>query len=149
MNMCAKIVSVIAACAAPFICSARTAPSEPSDIPCAFLNTVDTTEEKPIAEVKINVGGKTAVYTDRPLIPSDFTVAEQIAARRINSPLSEKMRLVDEYLQNGADYKTALRVCFPLLDATVKDIADKMYVAPVDSTAAYKGGKFKIGRAHD
>lgn len=142
MNMCAKIVSVIAACAAPFMCAAHTAPSEHSDIPCALLYTVDTTEEKPIAEVKINVGGKTVVYTDRPLIPSDFTVTEQIAARRINSPLSEKMRLVDEYLQNGADYKTALRVCFPLLDATVKDIADKMYVAPVDSTAAYSGGKF-------
>ena len=44
------------------------------------MNTVDTTEEKPIAEVKINVGGKTVVYIDRPLIPSDFTVAEQIAA---------------------------------------------------------------------
>ncbi len=107
MNMCAKIVSVIAACAAPFMCAAHTAPSEHSDIPCALLYTVDTTEEKPIAEVKINVGGKTVVYIDRPLIPSDFTVAEQIAARRINSPLSEKMRLVDEYLQNGADYKTA------------------------------------------
>ncbi|MCI9459871.1 MAG: hypothetical protein HFJ21_05365, partial [Clostridia bacterium] len=53
--MCAKIVSVIAACAAPFMCAAHTAPSEPSDIPCALLYTVDTTEEKPIAEVKINV----------------------------------------------------------------------------------------------
>ncbi len=82
--MCAKIVSVIAACAAPFMCAAHTSPSEPSDIPYALLNTVDTTEEKLIAEVKINVGGKTAVYTDRPLIPSDFTVADR-KSTRLNS----------------------------------------------------------------
>lgn len=142
MDMCAKIVSVIAACAAPFLCAAHRAPSAPTDIACDLPSAVVETDRPAIAEVKINVDGETVVYTDSALVPSDFTVAEAMADRRINAPLVEKLQLVDEYLQNGADYKTALGVCFPLLDETVKKIAESLYVAPVDSEAKYSGGKF-------
>lgn len=95
--------------------------------------------------VDIIADGKTFTYTDSALMPSDFTVAEEIENRRINMPLEKKRELVDEYLRRGADYKTALDVCFPLLSRTVDKVAESLYVSPEDARAEYNNGIFTAG----
>lgn len=94
------------------------------------------------ASIDIRFGDKVFTYTDEYITPSDFTVAEEIERRRINAPLPLKMELTDKYLQKGADYKTALSVCFPRLVFAVDEVADYVYIAPVDSRAVYNGGRF-------
>lgn len=99
-------------------------------------------DERADVEIVIRTEDKKFVYKDAPIYPSDFTVAQEISDRRINAPLGKKIELVDVYLQNGADHKTALGVCFPLLIATVDEVADYVNVDPVDSEVKYEGGKF-------
>ena len=104
--------------------------------------------------VTISAGEKNFEYRDGFITPSDFSVAEEIERRRINAPLEKKIELVDEYVRNGADYKTAITVCFPLIERTVAEIADYLYVAPINSTVQYKNKRFtatesKPGRALD
>ncbi len=120
----------------------------------AAIECIATTEEQKSAEVKIYADDKIFTYTDSPITPTDFTVQEEISKRRINAPIAAKIELVDEYLQKGADYKTAMDVCFPLLTRKVKEIADHVYVAPVDACIRYENGKFTVvnereGRALD
>ncbi len=98
------------------------------------------------ASFDVIADGKTFTYTDEQIAASDFTVAEEIENRRINMPLSVKIELVDEYIRRGADYKTALSVCFPRLDKLVKEVSDAVYEPPVDSHAEYVGGVFKATR---
>lgn len=109
--------------------------------------------ERP-AHIEIEADGKTFTYDDEPIVPSDFSVAEEIERRGINRSLDSKLVLVDEYLRCGADYKTALSVCFPRLITFVDGIADKLYIPAVDSEVVYKDGTFfasehKIGRKLD
>lgn len=111
-------------------------------------------EQAQFASVEIIADSKTFVYNDEFIVPSDFTVAEQIENRKINSPLRDKISYVDMCLARGADYKTALGACFPLLVRTVDKIADFLYVAPTDARIVYSNGKFcvvgeKIGRMLD
>ncbi len=96
------------------------------------------------AQVRIIAGGKTFTYTDELIQPSDFTVAETIELRRINATAAEKMELVDSYIQKGADYKTALSVCFPRLSRTVDAASAHVYRAPVDAQVVYKNGVFSV-----
>lgn len=97
-----------------------------------------------MTEIIIVAGGKSFTYRDEPIAPSDFTVEEQIRDRRINAPLGEKLELVDKYLSKGADYQTALGVCFPLLDRTVELAARHVYVQAVDADVEYKNKTFKV-----
>ncbi|MDE6293601.1 MAG: VanW family protein, partial [Clostridiales bacterium] len=90
-------------------------------------------------------GGK-YIYTDTPIEPSDFTVIEQIAARRINAPLPEKIAYMDECVARGADYKTAVKQCFPVLVRELDKISKKVFVAPTDAKTVYKNGKFIVTR---
>ncbi len=107
-------------------------------------------------EVRLSIvaGDKSFEYTDEFITPSDFTVAEEIERRRINAPLEQKIELIDEYIKNGSDYKTAITVCFPLLERTVDEIARYVYIPPQDSTVIYRNKRFtasesKVGRALD
>lgn len=100
------------------------------------------------ASVTIIADGERFTYTDAVIEPSDFTVAEQIETRAINARLERKLDLVDTYLQKGADYKTALGVCFPLLPRTVEAVAEKLYVPPTDAEVKYKNGKFTATKEH-
>lgn len=88
--------------------------------------------------------GKSYTYADKPVTPSDFTVIEQIAARRINAPLSEKVLFMDECVARGADYKTAVKQCFPVLVRNLDEIADGVFVPPVDARVEYKNGRFTV-----
>ncbi len=84
------------------------------------------------------------VYTDRPIEPSDFTVIEQIAARRINAPLPQKIEYMDECVARGADYKTAVKQCFPVLVRELDEIADGVFVPPTDAKITYERGVFTV-----
>ncbi|MDE7107437.1 MAG: peptidoglycan binding domain-containing protein, partial [Clostridiales bacterium] len=84
------------------------------------------------------------VYTDKPVEPSDFTVIEQIAARRINAPLPRKIEYMDECIARGADYKTAVKQCFPILVRELDNIADSVFVPPTDAKTVYERGVFSV-----
>lgn len=84
------------------------------------------------------------VYTDKPVVPSDFTVIEQIAARRINAPLSQKIEYMDECIARGADYKTAVKQCFPVLVRELDGISDSVFVPPTDAKTVYEHGVFSV-----
>lgn len=103
-------------------------------------------EERSEARIVIVADGKEFVYTDEEIVPSDFTVAEEIEKRRINASLKDKIELVDMLLSKGADHKTALGYPFPLLHRTVEAAADRLYVAPVDATVVYRNGVFSVTR---
>ncbi|MCH5155153.1 MAG: VanW family protein [Clostridiales bacterium] len=102
----------------------------------------ENTESYPTLTVQC---GKDAyVYTDKPVIPSDFTVIEQIEARRINAPLAQKIEYMDECIARGADYKTAVKQCFPVLVRQLDGIADGVFVAPVNAKTEYRNGVFTV-----
>ncbi len=107
-----------------------------------------------VTTLTVVADGKSFTYRDEKITPSDFTVAEQIERRAINAPLEKKIELVDRYLSKGADYKTALGVCFPLLVRKVDEIAEYLYIAPTDAKVSYTNKQFfvsaeKTGRALD
>lgn len=111
--------------------------------PVATFTTADgVTDGQAAAEIVIRAEDKKFIYKDVKIYPSDFTVEQEIYDRRINAPLDKKIELTDVYLQNGADHKTALGVCFPLLIKTVDDVARYVNADPVDSQVKYEGGKF-------
>ena len=92
----------------------------------------------------VEYGDKSYTYTDKPIEASDFTVIEQIAARKINAPLSEKVLFMDECVARGADYKTAVKQCFPVLVRDLDKIADGIFVPPVDAKVEYRNGRFTV-----
>ncbi len=94
----------------------------------------------------ITYGTETYQYTDKPVEPSDFTVIEQIAARKINAPLPQKIEYMDECIARGADYKTAVRQCFPLLVRKLDGLCDKVFVPPTDAKTVYEHGVFSVIR---
>ncbi len=102
-----------------------------------------------VPKIEITAAGKTYTYVDEHVQPSDFTVQEEIDARRINAPLSEKIELVDLCLSRGADHKRALSVCFPRLIRVVDGIAAKMYVQPKNAEVKCRGGSIKIEKEHN
>ena len=83
-------------------------------------------------------------YEDKPIIPSDFTVIEQIAARNINAPLKQKVEYLDECVARGAKYKTAIAQCFPVLVRELDKISDRIFVPPTDAKTVYKDGRFTV-----
>lgn len=113
----------------------------------SFLQTgaarADTVESAPdIPVITITANGKRFTYKDEKIEPTDFTVAEEIRKRRINAPLKEKIELVDRYLSKGANYKTALNTCFPLLERTVNKVADFVFIPSEDADVEYKNKRF-------
>ncbi len=115
----------------------------------AFFNTDGTTADAYYgntarrAHIEIAACGKVYTYDDEKVVPSDFTVAEEIEKRGINAGLEKKIEIVDEYLRCGADYKTAINVCFPRLVNLIDGIAEKLYRPPVDSEVVYENGVFR------
>lgn len=114
----------------------------------------DTEEYASVPSVTITAFGKSYKYSDEKIIPSDFSVAEQIELRRINASLEQKTELVDLCLSKGADYKTALLTCFPRMQYTVDDVARDVCIQPTDARAVYNNGAFTVvseknGRALD
>lgn len=109
---------------------------------CGFAPDGSTPQS--YAELEISIDGKIYDYSDGPVAPSDFSVAEQIEKRRINSPLSEKIECVDGCLAHGASYRDALERCFPLLVRKVDGIADGLYTPPINAEVAYDGGRYGV-----
>ena len=103
----------------------------------------------PRASVTVTYADKQYTYTDDMIVPSDFTVAEQIEQRRINAPTEQKLEIVDDRLGKGADYKAALLYCFPRLEYFVKDLSEIVDEQPVDASVVYKNGKFSIKDERD
>lgn len=102
-----------------------------------------------VASITIIADGKKFVYTDELITPSDFTVQEEIELKKINAPLADKIMFVDMCLSKGADYKSALSVCFPLLIRTVDKAAEHIYVAPINAEVVYKNGMFTVTKESD
>ena len=108
----------------------------------------------PVTVVVVTERGEKFVYKDEYIVPSDFTVEEEIEQRKINAPLQEKIALVDMWMSNGADYSGALNVCFPRLNGFVDGIASALFVEATDAAVKYSNGKFfvtdhKVGRVLD
>ncbi len=139
LMMAAVAAALTAGCAERGVACA-----EYSEEVCGGITVQSERTDARRATVDIIAGSKTITYTDGPIIPSDFTVAAEIETRKINAPLGEKLELVDKYLQNGADYKNALGVCFPLLCRTVEKVAEEVSVPAVDAQVVYSGGKFSV-----
>ncbi len=123
---------------------------------CVSAPTVfDVSEEaEPRVRVAIVADGKRFEYSDEIVVPSDFTVTEEIERRRINDSLQKKIELCDARIQKGADYKSALLYCFPCLERTVNAAAAFVDREPIDAEIVYENGSYtvtseKIGRALD
>lgn len=110
----------------------------------AALAPQEQTTETEYPKLVVQYGGETYEYTDRPVAPSDFTVIEQIESRRINAPLPEKIAYMDECVARGADYKTAVKQCFPVLVRELDGIARSIFVPPTDAKTAYNNGVFSV-----
>ncbi len=83
--------------------------------------------------IELNYGDKKFTYRDSYIEPSNHVVAEEIYERRINAPYEEKIELISDKLKYGATYKTALLICFPLLEATVDRAISVINADPIDS----------------
>ncbi len=151
-GMTVKIVSIlIAAVCSAAGCAQGEAPERTECGSCGDARHIaeicDAKSET--ARITVVVDGKKYVYDDEKITPSDFTVADEIETRRINAPLENKIELVDTYLANGADFKTALEVAFPLLVRRVNEICAAAYEPPIDAQVVYRDGKFSVANGKD
>lgn len=85
------------------------------------------------AYIELYYGNEIFVYRDEYIEPSNHLVAEEIFERRINAPLESKLELIRRKLRNGADYKSAMLTCFPLLQNTVDGVIKTLNREPQDS----------------
>lgn len=109
---------------------------------CAPIADAKTQDDR--FSVVITAGDKQFTYTDTAIVPSDFTVAEEIERRCINGSISQKTQLVDTYLKCGADYRTALSVCFPLLPVTVEQAKEYINTPPQNAKIVYENGIYSV-----
>ncbi|MDR2202665.1 MAG: VanW family protein [Clostridiales bacterium] len=101
------------------------------------------------ARVEIVYNGRVFYYADEFITATDHTVEETIFNRKINSPLPDKLRLVEKCLTAGASYKDAVLYCFPLIAGTVSAAVAYIDRAPVDSVIKFNPDKtpmFEITR---
>lgn len=88
-------------------------------------------------------------YVDSLISPTDHLVAQEIFDRFINAPLSSKLAVVHSKVRGGADYKSAMLFCFPLLERTIEHIKSEINCSPTDSTIRFDPSKkpmFSISR---
>lgn len=135
--------AVVVAAALPW---AVTSAAHAEEAKPAAVAVVRADGENAAPTVTIAAAGEEFVYRDEYIEPTDFTVVEQIRTRRINAPLKEKFELVDKYLAKGADYKTALSVCFPRLAATVGAASERVYKPATDAEVTYRAERFTVSR---
>lgn len=83
--------------------------------------------------IELYYGNEVFIYKDEYIEPENHIVAEQIFERKINAPLNEKLEFIRRKLKGGADYKSAMLTCFPLLKNTVDEAIEKLNRDPVDS----------------
>ncbi len=97
--------------------------------------------------IDFTYNGRQYRYIDDKITASDHLVAQEIEERKINAPLEEKIKLVDKCINMGADYKSAILYCFPLLENKVTEIVGIVEKEAVDSSIKFNPAKkpmFKI-----
>lgn len=77
-------------------------------------------------------------YTDRPVIPTDYLVADEINTRGINASIKEKRATMSRVLRAGASYERAVTYCMPKLAAVVERAEKAIYVAPTDAELQFR-----------
>jgi len=90
------------------------------------------------ASIHFTYKGKSYHYIDELIAAPDHIVAEDIQLRKINAPLSEKMKLVEKVLTMDTDFKKAILVAFPLLQGVTDKITEEVNALPVDSTITFR-----------
>lgn len=130
------IIAALCVCALALFGMSATAFAEQAEL--------DGNDQNRRVRITVVARDKTFVYTDEHIVPSDFTVSEEIDRRKINAPLEEKIELIDKCLAKGASYKTAISVCFPLLERVVDDAARYLFVPATDAEVKYTGGGFTV-----
>ncbi len=83
--------------------------------------------------IELQYGYKKFAYRDEYIEPSNHLIAEEIFERKINAPYEEKIELIAHKIRGGADYKTAILTCFPLLENTVNKAVNEINILPSDS----------------
>ena len=80
---------------------------------------------------------KTYKYIDKPIKPTDFTVEINFHERKINAPLTQKIKFVEENIQIGNSVKNSILYTFPLLETTVKQIINDLTIMPIDASISF------------
>lgn len=109
----------------------------------AFLFLCGFKSDDNLTEITLEYGNYSVTYKDKFIQPTDHLVAEQIFNRKINAPLNEKLKTVEDCLYAGADFKTALLYSFPLLKRTVDEAVAKVNLAPTDSVIKFTPNSYK------
>ncbi|MBR2967374.1 MAG: VanW family protein [Clostridia bacterium] len=96
------------------------------------------------AVIELYYENESYVYIDEYISPSNHLIALEVFERSINAPLSEKMEIVSRKLKSGADYKTALSACFPLLVPFVDDVINNIEKQPQNSEIRFDPSKKRM-----
>lgn len=96
--------------------------------------------------IELYYGDFSVIYEDTRIEPSDHIIAEQIFYRKINCPLEEKLKAVEECLYAGASFKTAMLYSFPLLEKTVNNAIRNIEKEPEDSKLIFTPNGHKYFR---
>lgn len=72
-------------------------------------------------------------YYDAPLSVPDFTVSEDFQKRKLNAPISERVKLIDSLVRGGSERKDAVLYCFPMLKSIVDDATRRVACDPTDA----------------
>lgn len=89
--------------------------------------------ENETVTLTLTYGQEKYIYKDCYIVPDNFTTAQQIFERGINLPYEQKMRIVENRVRSGVDYKAALVYSFPLMSQFFDDVISKINLSPVDS----------------
>ena len=76
-------------------------------------------------------------YTDRRIEPTDYLVADEIYARKINAPLTEKRAMMSRAVRAGASYERAVTLCMPQAADTVDEMERALYVPCKDAEMTF------------
>ena len=85
------------------------------------------------ADITVQVQGKTYHYHDALLPCPDHLVYEQMARRKINAALPEKLQTLEKCLSAGASFPDAFGYCFPRFPAFIEDIKREVNIPAVSS----------------
>lgn len=76
-------------------------------------------------------------YTDEEIDAPNHLIADEIAVRKINAPLTEKRAIMSRAVKSGATYERAVTICMPRIKNVVDSAEEKLFVAAVDATLTF------------
>ena len=105
------------------------------EISAAFAAAPD--DEQELFSVTFQTPSGDFTYLDAPIEPTDYLVADEIASRGINAPLSVKRGIMSRAVKSGATFERAVTLCMPKAAQFVDELEKATFEPPTDAEMTF------------